>query len=106
MAAARCLRLLKEFRCRFDDKTYTNMVAKEAIEEGTYTIDASKTPKTIDFEIKKGRDEGKKQLGIYKIDGEKIAFVLAAPGATTRPKSFMVDPAESLIEVALVRAKP
>lgn len=98
--------LIKDFRCRFEDKSYTNSVAREQIEEGSYSIDASKTPKTIDFEIKKGHDEGKKQLGIYQIEGDKLTFVLAEPGATTRPKSFKIESGDTLVEVVLERAKP
>ena len=97
---------LKNFRCRFEEKTYNNTLGKEVVEEGSYTIDASKTPKTIDFDIKKGPDEGKKQLGIYKIEGDKLTIVLTEAGSKTRPKSFKAEDGESLIEAILERVKP
>ena len=97
---------IKSFRCRFDEKTYNNTIANEVVEEGSYTIDASKTPKTIDFDIKKGHDEGKKQLGIYKIEGDKLTLVLTEPGSTTRPKTFKAEAGNSLVEVILQQVKP
>jgi uncharacterized protein (TIGR03067 family) len=96
----------KKFRCRFDEKTYNNTLAKEVIEEGSYTIDPSKTTKTIDFDIKKGQDQGKKQLGIYKLENDKLTLLLTVSGSTTRPKSFNDEPGEPLIEVVLERVKP
>jgi uncharacterized protein (TIGR03067 family) len=98
--------LVKNFRCHFDEKTYNDTVANEVIEEGSYTIDASKTPKTIDFDIKKGRKEGKRQLGIYKIEGDKITLVMTQAGSTERPKSFKAESGDSLVEVVLERVKP
>jgi uncharacterized protein (TIGR03067 family) len=98
--------LVKNFRCHFDEKTYSDTVANEVIEEGSYTIDASKTPKTIDFDIKKGRKEGKRQLGIYKIEGGKITLVMTQAGSTERPKSFKAESGDSLVEVVLERVKP
>lgn len=98
--------LVKNFRCHFDEKTYNDTVANEVIEEGSYAIDASKTPKTIDFDIKKGRKEGKRQLGIYKIEGDKITLVMTQAGSTERPKSFKTESGDSLVEVVLERVKP
>ncbi len=98
--------VVKNFRCHFEEKTYNNTIGGEVIEEGSYTMDASKTPKTIDFDIKKGHDQGKKQLGIYKLDGDKLTLVLTEPGSTTRPKSFKAEAGDSLAEVVLQRVKP
>jgi hypothetical protein len=52
----------------FDDKSYTNSVGDHVVDDRGYTIDASKTPNTIDFDIRKGPDAGKKQLGLFKIE--------------------------------------
>jgi uncharacterized protein (TIGR03067 family) len=97
--------LVKSLQCRFDEKTYTNTVAQEVVEEGSYTIDSSKTPKTIDFDIKKGHDQGKRQLGIYKIEGNKLTLVLTQPGSTVRPASFKAGPEDPVLEVVLERVK-
>lgn len=58
------------------------------VETGTVKLDPSKTPGELDFDIATGNDKGKKQLGIYKIEGEAFTFVVAAPGAPGRPKEF------------------
>lgn len=97
---------LKDFKCTFEDKKYNNVVNGEVAEEGEYTIDDSKSPKTIDFDIKKGQDEGKKQVGIFKIEDDKMTLVLGMPGATERPTSFKVQAGSMVIEAVLERVKP
>ena len=98
--------IVKNFKCNFEDKTYTNVMNEEVIEEGEYTIDDAKSPKTIDFNIKKGREEGKKQFGIFKIDGDKMTIVLTEADAKDRPTSFKIEEGSSLIEAVLERVKP
>ena len=98
--------LIKKFKASFDGKGYTNIVEGDVIEVGDYTIDASKTPKTIDFDIKKGQGEGKKQLGIFQIDGDKLTLVVAVPGSPDRPKSIKPENADPVSELVLERAKP
>jgi uncharacterized protein (TIGR03067 family) len=98
--------LIKKFKASFDGKGYTNIVDGEVIEVGAYTIDTSKTPKTIDFDIKKGHAEGKKQLGIFQIDGNKLTLVVALPGAPDRPKSMKPEDTDPVSEVVLERTKP
>jgi uncharacterized protein (TIGR03067 family) len=97
--------ILKDFKCTFEDKKYNNVVNGQVAEEGEYTFDDSKSPKTIDFDIKMGQDEGKKQVGIFKIDDDKMTMVLGAPGATERPTSFKVEAGAMVIEVIFQRAK-
>jgi uncharacterized protein (TIGR03067 family) len=98
--------LFKDFKCTFEEKTYKNVMTGETIEEGDYKFDDDKSPKTIDFDIKKGNNEGKKQVGIFKIEDDKITFVLAEPDATDRPTSFEVKEGSDVIEAVLERVKP
>jgi len=98
--------LVKGFRLNFDEKTYTNLMGDEVAEEGEYKIDASKSPKTIDIDIKKGQDKGKKQIGIYKFDGDKLTIIAAMAGSDERPKSFTVEPDSPVAEYVLAKAKP
>jgi uncharacterized protein (TIGR03067 family) len=97
--------VVKDFKMNFDGKEYKN-TAGDMVEEGSYTIDASKSPKTIDFDIKTGPDAGKRQLGIYKIEGEKLTMVVARAGSDERPKSFTVDPDSTIVEIVLEKVKP
>jgi uncharacterized protein (TIGR03067 family) len=54
------------------------------------TVDPKKKPKTIDNAHETGRHKGKKQFGLYKLDGAKWIVCMTAPGAgeKDRPKSF------------------
>jgi uncharacterized protein (TIGR03067 family) len=97
--------LVKSFKFDFDGKKYLNTGGGQS-EEGAYTIDSSKSPKTIEFDIKTGNDQGKKQLGIYKLDGGKLTIVAAPAGSTERPKSFEPDAGAQVLVVVLEREKP
>ncbi len=96
--------LVKSFKMEFDGKKYVNTGGGQT-EEGGYTIDSSKSPKTIEFDIKAGSDAGKKQLGIYKIDDGKLTIAVALAGATERPKSFGSE-TDAQVVVVLEREKP
>jgi uncharacterized protein (TIGR03067 family) len=98
--------LVKNYKFRFDDKTYTNIVNGEVVEDGAYTFDDTKDPKTIDFDIKKGPDEGKKQLAIYKIEGKTLTLVASQAGSAVRPKSFKPAADDAQLELVMERAKP
>jgi uncharacterized protein (TIGR03067 family) len=98
--------VVKSFKFALDGKNYTNTIGTEVDEEGGYSIDASKMPKTIDFDIKKGPDAGKKQLGLYKIDGDKLTIVVSAAGSAERPKSLDGEGADDVTVAVLERVKP
>ena len=56
----------------------------------TWSVDASKLPKTLDLTYTKGRDQGKKQLCIYRITEGQLAIVYGIPGGNEadRPDDF------------------
>ena len=96
---------MKHFKFTFEEKTFTHVVRGNVL-EGEYSFDDSKSPKTIDFDIKKGPAEGKKQLAIFKIDGDKLTIVAANPGEKDRPTSFKLEEGSELIESVFERDKP
>jgi uncharacterized protein (TIGR03067 family) len=51
------------------------------------TIDPTKKPKAIDYEMTEGPTKGKTHLGIYELDGDTVKFCFAAPGKD-RPADF------------------
>lgn len=95
----------KAFTFRFDGKEYVNSAPGQS-EEGGYKIDSSKNPKTIDFDIKTGNDKGKKQVGIYKLDGDKLTIVASMAGEADRPKSIEPGANDPVLVVVLEREKP
>jgi uncharacterized protein (TIGR03067 family) len=98
--------LITKFKTSFDGKSYTNTADGQVVEEGGYTIDGTKTPKTIDFDIRKGEGQGKKQFAIFQIEGDKLTLVVAEPGSPDRPKSLKPEKTDPVIEVVMKRAKP
>jgi len=44
------------------------------------TLDPSKTPKTIDYQMTEGLTKGEKQLGIYEFESDTVKFCFSKPG--------------------------
>lgn len=71
--------------CKGDELTVT--IGGEVIMKAKITVDPSKSPKTIDYQVIEGPTKGKKHLGIYALDGDTLKSCFAAPG-DERPKEF------------------
>jgi uncharacterized protein (TIGR03067 family) len=54
---------------------------------GTIELNEKKTPKTLDLVFEHGPEEGNRNVGVYKLAGDRWTICLAMHG-TTRPKSF------------------
>jgi uncharacterized protein (TIGR03067 family) len=52
-----------------------------------FSIDPTKKPKTIDYEMTEGPTKGKTHLGNYELEGDTLKFCFAAPGKD-RPTDF------------------
>src|SRR5207249_724608 len=68
------------------DETTTTMGGQMFI-KAKITIDPSKKPKTIDYQMTDGFTKGKKQMGIYEVEGDTFKSCFAKPGAE-RPADF------------------
>jgi uncharacterized protein (TIGR03067 family) len=69
------------------DGKYTFKMQDES-EEGTFKVDASKKPATINLDIKTGMSKGMKQLGIYEVNAGTWKLCLNDPGEGVRPKEI------------------
>jgi len=65
----------------------------QALMKFEFTRDSSKSPKTIDYLNLAGPNKGKSQQGIYKLDGDMLTVLVAAPGAA-RPTEFKAAPGD------------
>lgn len=72
--------------------------AKKELEklQGKFTVDPSKSPKTIDVTITEGDNKDKTMKGIYEIDGDNYK-VCYAPFGKDRPKEFSSKGEEGLV---------
>ena len=77
--------------CKGDETTTT--MAGQIFFKATITIDPSKKPKTIDYRMTDGFTRGKKQLGIYEVDGATFKSCFGKPGAG-RPTDFTSKPGD------------
>jgi uncharacterized protein (TIGR03067 family) len=88
----------KKLTKEFFDKAMVQLILKNGeyeqnikgmkAESGTYKFDPAKSPPTIDIAIRDGKDKGKTQLGIYKLDGDNLMIAFGRPGSAVRPKNF------------------
>jgi uncharacterized protein (TIGR03067 family) len=88
--------------CKGDEATTT--MAGQVFIRAKITIDPSKKPKTIDYQMIGGFTAGKKQLGIYEVDGDMFKSCFAKPGAE-RPIDFTTKPGDGRTLSVWKRAK-
>jgi uncharacterized protein (TIGR03067 family) len=72
-----------------DDET-TITIGGQLFMKAKFTVDPSKSPKAIDYNMTGGPTSGKTQLGIYEIDGERVKFCFGSPGKE-RPTNFKTE---------------
>jgi len=63
--------------------------------KGTYRIDPTRNPKTVDWMDTIGEDAGKTLLAIYAIQEDRLMFCAAYPGLE-RPTEFRTRPGQVL----------
>ena len=75
-----------------DDKT---------VEAGTFVLDSTRNPPTIDFVATEGAGKGNTQYGIYKIDGDSLTICMG----DKRPTEFKAQGTVGVIHFDRVKAK-
>lgn len=69
----------------------TVMIQGQIFLKAKFSIDPTKSPKTIDYAVTEGTHAGKTQLGIYKLSGNTVTFCFSTPGKD-RPTEFATLP--------------
>ena len=77
--------------CKGDETTV--MIGAQLLMKAKFTIDPSRKPKTIDYQMIDGPTKGKKQLGIYELQGDTVKFCFGSPGSE-RPTDFTSTPGD------------
>lgn len=83
------------------ENKYVQTVNGQVVERGTFKIDETKKPMTLDTQILEGDNAGNSQVGIIELDGKTMYGKLGAPGSTTRPTDF--QPAEGFFTFTMVK---
>ncbi len=83
----------------------TATVGGQLVMRAKITIDPSKKPKTIDYDVIEGPTKGKKHFGIYELDGDTFKSCFGAPGAE-RLTEFTSKPGDKRTSTVWKRAKP
>jgi uncharacterized protein (TIGR03067 family) len=81
--------------CKGDQITV--MMGTEVFLKAKFTLDPSKKPKMIDYEMTEGYTKGKKQFGIYELNGDTFKACFSSPGAE-RPTEFKAGAGLTLSE--------
>jgi len=81
--------------CKGDELTV--LMNNRVFMKAKITIDPSKKPKTIDYNMTEGFSKGKKQLGIYELNGNTFKACFNSPGAE-RPTEFKAGDGLTLSE--------
>jgi uncharacterized protein (TIGR03067 family) len=63
------------------------LAGPQSMLDAEFTLDASHTPRHIDYVNRSGKSKGKKQAGIYELDGDTLRICTAPPGGK-RPTEF------------------
>ena len=95
---------IKDSRLVIKGKEFT-MKEKIATYRGTFTIDPSKKPKTIDIKFTAGPEKGNSSLGIYQLEGDDLKLCLTIT-AKDRPTEFAAKPKSGHGFEVLKREKP
>jgi uncharacterized protein (TIGR03067 family) len=83
---------------------YTVYIFKKPLSKGSFTIDATKEPKTIDAYPGATPDKTKPLLGIYELNGDTYKVCFALPGKG-RPTDFASKPGSGHTLTIWVREK-
>jgi uncharacterized protein (TIGR03067 family) len=94
----------KEFTLELKGDQFTSK-DRAGTTHGTFKVDPSVTPKTIEIVFSDGPPKGMKLVGIYKLEGDLYTVCLAEPGRD-RPTEFSAKAGSGWVLEVLKRQKP
>jgi len=102
---ARAANDLQSHRLTFAGDRFTVRSQGGVVYQGTYRIDTSQKPATIDFKHTAGKAKGQMWRGIYEMDGDTLRICDNAEDVSKpRPTAFVSEP--GLVLLDFKRAKP
>ena len=78
----------QEILVTITDNKYVQTLNGQVVERGTFKIDDTRKPWTIDISITEGQEAGQSQVGVVQVTGDTMVGKLADTGVTTRPTDF------------------
>ena len=78
----------EEILTTITDNKYERTTNGQVFERGTFKIDESKTPMTLDVSITDGPNAGQSLSGILQLNGKTVTAKFAEPGSAARPTDF------------------
>jgi len=78
---------LKTMMLTLDGDKFTAKDGDKVVQAGTYTVDPSQTPKTVNAAVTEGEGKGTTMLGIYELDGDTMKCCFD-PEGKKRPTEF------------------
>ncbi len=85
------------------DNKYAQSAAGEVVERGTFKIDDTKKPMTLDISIVEGQDAGQSQIGIFEVTETTMKVKFTDGGGTTRPTNFNQE--EGFVVLTMTKKK-
>ena len=91
----------------FDGDKFMIKRGDKVFVEGTFKINASKSPKTMDIDITEGPENVKNKTAqaIYALDGDDLTWCVAEPGSAERPEKLATKEGVQHMLVKLKREK-
>jgi uncharacterized protein (TIGR03067 family) len=94
----------KDVRLILEGDKFTHKEGKEPA-HGTFKVDVSKKPKTIDITFTDGPEKGNTILGIYELDGDTYRVCIDLAKKDVRPTKFESKKGTMLVLEVLKREK-
>jgi uncharacterized protein (TIGR03067 family) len=95
--------ITKDFTLTLKGNRFTTRRGSEQPRSGTYKVDLTKKPHTMDVTLEAGPDKGKTQLAIYVLEKDTLQICSGPPDSKDRPADFETKGKKDLTVLHLKR---